>query len=1462
MIAKPKGLGVFNWKRLIGTVSVLLLLNGILAWFNTPQEEDPQLAPRDGIVTVIYPGAPPADLERLVAKPIEDELSQVEAIKSTSTRLRTDFAFIQIKLKDTFSSAAETQGAWQKVQDALDRAAKKLPESAWKPDLNKEIYDQHAVLLALSGDADRLTLLDQARALKDRLQSVAAVKKVESVGSPGEQLSIVFIKEKLTQHGVSLENLVRQLRGGNAAVPSGYVRVDDRRVSVITNSFYRSSEELKRFPVLLKSGETLPLSEVANIERSPMTPALESMHHNSKPAMALGVVAQHNVNLTKFGEAVRKAVEEFSSQPEFKASGLKIEEVSFQPHYVEERIFEIGLDLLKAIFLVGGVLMLMLGVRVGSIVAIQVPVVTAIAFGIFSYRGGVLNQISIAAFILAIGLLVDNVVVVVDGIQEKLDRGLSPIDAGEQTRKEYLVPLAAGTITTIAAFMPILLAKGTVADFTRDIAIVATIALICSYLFCILVTPIIASALLKKGKARQWHFVEPLGAKLGSLVARFPYAIIAIGFTAVVVAVFGFKFVKKQFFPFADRDLVIVDVQLQEGTHFKTTSEVALRLEDEIKKDKRVTSVTRFVGRGVPPFYYNLPRDANSPHIAQFIVRTHNNEESKGFKRDNEEALQKLVPFGLVMVKEIAQGPVIKAPIEVRISSHDPEKIQQATEATLAALRGAKHISKVRSTLGTGMMAYRLNVNDSATGVYGITRAEVSAAILAMTRGLPVTTFRGGEEPYAIQLMSKRGEEADLAYLQSGYLATTRTENLSISTLTNPDVEFTPSVLEHRDRVPVVYVYGEITRGSSENQATDEARHRVATLKPVEGVKVEMGGANAESADANKAIFLALPIGLFLLLMSLMFEFDSFRRVGIILTTIPLCAVGAVPGLILSGSTFGFMTLLGFFTLAGTVIHNGIFLIDYIDHRIHDGVPMDQAITEGIQRRTRPIILTAVATIVELLPMTLSKSTLWPPFAWAIISGLSVSTLMTLLVIPSIYRLAFRHSTAKHTPPQDVVMALLLCAVIGLTPAAAIAEDGPTNAATPITLKDLVEKAKGSPDAIHAESEGEKARQQAKAIWRSVFIPKLIGYGMYSHMASDVGLVNPLAGVKIPPQLGIPTGNLFPSSKDTLYGRIELNQTLLDVSHQLFGNSAASHLAEAATQKATIDTRDHQKKAVTYYLQAIGLRAKRLALEDFVKNLQIRRTEIQRLYELGGVSESDLLKVKLGIDDAKQGIREIQEKEEFLETILGQAAGVKGRLIAQDLPREIPAVVPASPKGLSERPELLALENQRASAEMQAKAAYTFALPKVEGYVGYTYFRQNFLTRDNWGDIGLRVTWPLFDGAIGWARAAASNAEQNGIEARKRSVEMALDAETISARKSLDLKRQEYQERLQAVADAQRASDLDFKRLRKGKVTVNNLIDAEDTLKDRKEKASQSQVGWYTEWFRYLSAAGLELKTP
>jgi outer membrane protein len=443
---------------------------------------------------------------------------------------------------------------------------------------------------------------------------------------------------------------------------------------------------------------------------------------------------------------------------------------------------------------------------------------------------------------------------------------------------------------------------------------------------------------------------------------------------------------------------------------------------------------------------------------------------------------------------------------------------------------------------------------------------------------------------------------------------------------------------------------------------------------------------------------------------------------------------------------------------------------------------------------------------------------------------------------------------------RPVAAAILVAGLASLrAPSSARCEEPPARA---VSLEAILALAKSGPDSVSAEREAESAHQESEAVWRGAFMPKVVGVGLGARLSDPVMMENPLSGSHIPPALGVPTGDILLLGRDALLGRLELKQPLLDVPGMFYGSAAAANLAAAAKLKASRDKKDNQGKAVGYYLQSLGLRARRVALENYVHSLEDRRNEIRRLYELGGVSEADLLKVKLGIDDANQAMRAIREKESFLGRMMAQTVGENGSLVPEDLPADLPVVKEPDPVSAQEREDIQALDRQIESADLRRKAALSTVLPTVDAFAGVTYVKQDVLTDNRWEDIGVRLAWPIFDGAIGAAKASALDAEREALVGRKRSAELVIDAQRESARKTLAIKRQEYSERLQGVIDAKTASDLDFKRLREGKVTVSNFLDSADMLRDRQEKAAISKVNWYEEWFLYQSAIGQEPTAP
>lgn len=1461
--------GILPWKRLILLIAVLLTAQGILSWFNIPREEDPRLRDRHGIIKVIFPGATSVDVRRLVADRIEDELSSVDGILNVTTRVRAEFALLEIELKDSVESKTDVDKAWDDVKSAMEKARTKFPEGVWAPELDRELFDQDAVLLALTGDtANKVDLVDQARVLKDRLLSIPWVKRVNFISSPGEQVTVELDDRQLKNLGLPIAEISSQLSGANASLPSGNIRIDDRKVNVLTNSSFSSVDEVKRFPIALKSGEATTLGDLGSVTRTEAFPVTEAMFYKGKPAMGIGVVPVHDVDLQRFGKQVRDEVADFNRA---QAGKFTVEEISYQPAYVDARIFDIAKALLKAIFLVGGILMLLLGVRVGTIVAFQVPIVSAIALGLYAGQGGVLHQISMASFILAVGLLVDNVVVIVDGIQKKLDEGLQAVEAAEKTIKEFWVPLLAGTLTAISAFVPLLFAKGKTADFVRSIGEVSLIALASSYFFCIFVTPILCAWLLRSGRARPWAFTVPVGAKLGGWVVRYPKRIIGIALVLVAVASVGFIGIQKQFFPLADRNQLVVGIEMPEGTHFTETLKVAKEVEAALTADKRVVKVSTFVGRGTPFFYYNLPRQPNAPHIAQLIVQTEKTKQAKELRWDSEGKLKAIAKFGELFIKEIEQGPPVKAPIEVRVSGVNREAVADFSDRVLDIVRSTPGTRTVRSDRGIGQLNLRYAVDDRAVGLYGITRKEISAILLGRTRGLPTTQFRGGADPYPVVLRSSRGEFSDASDLQQAYVGQTRTRELRINEVSSQSLLMQPSVMNSRNRVPTVSVLAELDQGWNENNVAKAVRKSLSKLTVPEGIHVELGGIAEESQKANGAIFAALPAGLFLLLISLLFEFNSFAKVAIILTTIPLCAVGTVPGLVITGYAFGFVTLMGCFVLAGTVIHNGIFLIDYVDHRLAEGIPMEEALTAGIQRRMRPILLTAIATIVELIPLTMTQATIWPPFAWAIISGLSISTLLTLLVVPSLYLLVFRRQRKERAMvkvPVDVVTAL----VVGVFICASVvtraqAQETNLSSATKdsgISLSEVIERARSSYDAKQSGAREEAKAQDAKTAWRAAWLPKVGTMAEYEDRDRTT-LIESSGSISVPVlpmPIAIPPMSAF-RRQSWLMG-VEVRQNLFQPSLMLHGIKAAEMAADAQRSSSKREVQEAQFRAVDIYLQIHDVRAKRKALSLLVKNLRDRQNEIRRFYDLGRVSESDVLRIKLGIDDASEGEKTLAAKESVLELLLGRALGSDRPVKAGEL-EEIPKgtadrMLDAEPQPV--RSDIRALEIATEAVEAKRKSIIDEHLPEVSLFGRYNYSTFQRLTEQGWFSAGVRASWTLFDGATRYSRAAAASAERTALEYQLLSARQGVAAQMRDATSQLKLRDEEIAVRDRGLKEAERNQKIQVDRYRKGKITLNELIDAEDILKDRREKADLVRIGWYQEWFRLHSARGDDPALP
>jgi len=1003
--------GMLSRRKLILALVLLLTLSGAFLWMTMVRQEDPRLPDYWGQVVVPFPGAPAETIEHLVLEPVEDALAAVSEIQVIDATAFDEVAVLALELRP---DTRDFDKAWDEVKEALYEARREFPEGAGEPVLNEDLQDQDSVVLAITGHPDILKLLDGARTLKKELLALDTVSRVEILADPGEQVTVELNDSAAERLGLTPPELARRLSARSHILPGGTLKAGGKRVRLRPLSEFLSLEEIGGTSVLLRSGTAIPLEEVGTVRLGPEEPVSSRMRLNGETAVGLAVVPRTSINLVKFGQTVRERV--LTAAPELVP--LNIREVTFQPKRTETRLAELNSSLILGVLIVAGVLVLFMGARLGFLVASIVPVVTLMSLAVFSWSGGVLHQISIASLVLALGILVDNAIVVAENVQWRIDQGHSPSAAAQGAVRELAVPLAGATATTLAAFTPMLLSEGPTAAFTRSIPVVIMLTLTVSYLCAVFLTPVLSEMILVPRPSRGAEWTRDLGGRLARIALRHRGWVLFLALIAVSGSFVAARGVKQQFFPTSDRNQLIVDLKRPEGTHLDATDASCRTLEAALLEWPDVTKVATFMGRSAPRFYYNIPNVPFSPHYAQIIVETRS-------KEDNDRVLDRLrnfaqtaLPEAEVVARKLEQGPPVDAPIEVRITGNDLNSLNQTANRVSQTLGTIPGTRDVRHDMGPGGPTLRFHIDDAAAARHGLTRADIAQAVYGRTRGLVIGQLRSREDPIPVVIRSSAGESFPPEELESIGVPGGNGRLIPLAQVARMKTAWSPAAIRHRNGQRVATVSAQLAEGTTYSQVLPQIQAQLGTLDLPHGVDLSFGGDLEGSGEANSALMRRFPIAVLILIGVLLAEFNSFRRLLLILTTIPLSSAGVIPGLLIGNQPFGFMSLLGVIALVGIVVNNAIVLLEAIEDRRREGADLEAAVTDAVSRRIRPILLTMATTIAGLLPLAFSPSTLWPPLASSMISGLLGSTLLTLLVVPALYRVLFggflKHGLFSH----------------------------------------------------------------------------------------------------------------------------------------------------------------------------------------------------------------------------------------------------------------------------------------------------------------------------------------------------------------------------------------------------------------------------------------------------------------
>ena len=1000
---------------------LMLFVGGVSAYRTLPRAEDPGFIVRTALVQTYFPGASPERVEQLVTDQLEERIQEIPELDFVSSESRTGASLIFVNVRESFT---EMQPIWDDLRRKIDAAATDLPEGIVGPFVNDEFGDVFPIMLTLTGDDFTYRQLKvTADEVRDRLLRVPDVAKVDIYGAQEERIFVEYNNARLAELGLSPIQLRSLLASQNIINPGGTITADKERIALEPSGNFESVDDLRRTVLQLPGrSELIALEDIADVYRGYIDPPQSVFHSTGSRALGLAVSMREGGNVIDLGDNVAAVLDELLLRYPI---GLDFDLVIFQPDAVRSQVNGFVLSLGQAVAIVLAVMLLSLGPRTGLVVASLIPMAILTTLLAMQFFGIGLDQMSIAALIIALGMLVDNAIVMSESIMVQMGQGKKRLQAAVDSANELRVPLLTSSLTTSAAFLPIFLAESSTGEYTASLFKVVTIALLASWLLSLTMMPLLCMLIIRVKTGDQ---VESFGggfyrAYRSGLIAALKFRVVSL-FVVIgifALAIFGLQFVPNIFFPQADNPRMTIELDLPLGTPIERTEAIVDELEaimrDELltnaERVEGLTSWSTYIGTQGGPRYrlsYN-PSQAGSEH-ASFIVNATSRDAVDAAIGRLEAHCRSHYPDLSWKLWGEQLGPPIEAPVQIRILGDDFDRLFTIVDEVEAYLRAVPGTKNIEDNWGAQTKKLEVNVNQARARRAGVTNQDIAISLQTSFSGLQTTEFREDDKTIPVTLRSVAADRQDIGKLESlNIYAQSTGASVPLKQVADIDVAWEPSKILRRERTRTVTVKsdvsGDVTAlaviGAIDPWIVEQSKNWGA------GYRFQYGGEIESSVKANESIGAKLPIAFLIILLLMIIQFNSVRRMSIVLLTIPLGMIGVTSGLLITGASFGFMTFLGVISLAGIIINNAIVLLDRIRIEIEEnGLTPQQAIIESAQRRLRPILLTTCTTIGGLLPLWFGGGPMWEPMAIAIIFGLLFATLLTLGVVPVLYSFFYR----------------------------------------------------------------------------------------------------------------------------------------------------------------------------------------------------------------------------------------------------------------------------------------------------------------------------------------------------------------------------------------------------------------------------------------------------------------------
>ena len=1009
---------------------VVFLGVGSFNFATMSRREDPELTIRDALVVTAWPGAPATRVEELITDPIEDVIVEIAEIATIESKSMVGLSIIEVTTGDEIQ---DTDQVWDDVRAKVESVDGLLPQGSSSPFVNSDFGDVYEIVFAMhqrqttEGRVSGATYSPRelevfAERIEEELELLDSVRRVELWGVQPEQIYVEVDSADWARLSVTADQLRDLFQARNIVVPGGEINTDQSRYAVNPAGEFTSIEQMSDL-IVERVGGTLPV----RLGDLPITidrryqeppPAITRLTEPGAPhqlAVVLGISMKSGRNVTEMDALVEATLERLRSS--VLPPDLVLTRINDLPRQVSTRIEDFQINLLQGVGIVLGVAVLAMGWRVAIVMASAVPLSMIAAFAIARYVGIELEQFSIASLIITLGMVVDNAIVVSDNAFRLMREGLSRVEAAIQGAHGLAIPILTSTLTTIAAFLPMLTMEGNVGEYVASLPVVVALTLSASYIVGMIVTPIMCAWLLKpahttKSESTHSRFLERYDRVIVWSLER-PGRVLGVAGALFLASLLLLPVIGSQFFPSGSRDQFFVKVWLPEGAGITATSQLVEGIEAELVAASaiqtadgevhRLRNVTTFVGTGGPRLMATQEPEYDYPYFAMLLVNTVDSAYTNDYARDVRQQLSTVVG-ARVTVNLFMLGPPIQDPVAFRLSGPDRDVIARQAPELVARFKQVRGTSAPYSNWGAPSLQVELDIDADAANLAGVTNADVAFTTRTLLSGALLTTYREGDHRVPVTLRTVREQRASLSDLSDIYV-NGQSGKVPLDSIASVSPSWQPAVIARRGGIPTVTVGAQVDEGELANAVASRVRPRLQEI--LAGLSgnyfLEDGGELEETAAAQAKVARAIALAILLMMLVLTVQYNSLVKPAVILFAVPMAMIGVLVGLLVTGWAMGFMAMLGILSLGGIVINNAIVLVDFIETKVAEGTKLRQAIASAGRERMRPIALTTLTTIGGLLPLSLFGGALWAPMTNGMIFGLIFSTVLTLVVVPTLY---------------------------------------------------------------------------------------------------------------------------------------------------------------------------------------------------------------------------------------------------------------------------------------------------------------------------------------------------------------------------------------------------------------------------------------------------------------------------